>query len=187
MMYYFLICLVCLVVLLVVAVYTCTKAAQGTNFAEMFRRIGCSIRSCFNAGCSQFTRHQKREQTFLNLGFASNPYAYILEKELQLCKRCILWNSYPISQDIHKLSFKLMGLTKVYEETDLADLLTIELQEVYARHFGKDCPLVYLVSFDQNVVDFWVASNLYGNDLIRQRSNADYYADMTELEVLEDD
>lgn len=184
---YFLICSVCLVVLIVSAVYICTKMVQGTSFADVFRRVGCSIQSCFNAGYSQYARYKNRECSFPNLGLAASPYAYILEKELQLCKRCVLWQSYPINQDIQFLSFKLMGLTKVYEVTELVDLLTIELQQVYARHYGKECPLVYSVSFDQNIIGFWVATNLHGNGLIHQRANSDYYAEGKEPGALVDD
>lgn len=183
----FLICLACLVLLITAALYACTKAVQGTSFADVFRRIGIFIRSRFNWLYSMYICHKNRGHLFLNLALIADSYANVVQNDLQLCKRCVLWQSYPIDQDTFFLSFKLMGLTKAYEKSELVELLTTELQSAYALQFGNNYPFVYSTGFDQNIIRFRVASNLNGNIVIQQQKTADYYADCNEPELLEDE
>lgn len=179
--------LVCLILGVPAAIYACAKAVQGTSFADIFRRIGVSVRSCLNSLYFKYICHKNRGHLFPNLVLIAEPYANVIQNDLQLCKRCVLWQSYQIDRDIYFLSFKLMGMTKTYEQSDLVELLTAELQSVYALRFGNTYPLVYSTGFDQNIISFRVASNLNGNTLIQQQKAADYYAGCDEPGDLDDD
>ena len=182
-----LIILVCTVAIALVAAYIYIRAIKGTSHAETLSIICRHIRTGFKSGYSLYTKSKNREYQFPYLVRAAEPFSHIIANELHLCKRCKLWETGHINSDVFSISFKLLNTTNSCEDSELRELLTAELQEIYARLFGQVYPLVYAVSFDRNIIVFWVAANLHGNNLIHQRANSDYYADMTELEVLEDD
>lgn len=179
--------LVCAVAIVLVAAYIYIRAIKRTSNAETLRIICGYIRAAFNSGYTLYLQGKNREYLFPYLVRAAEPFSHTVEEELHLCKRCKLWETAHINEDIFSISFKLLTVTASCTESELKELLTTELQEVYIRYFGRVHPLVYPVSFDRNVITFWIAANLHGNDLIRQRANADYYADSKEQEVLDDD
>lgn len=179
--------LVCAVVIALVAAYIYVWAIKGTSYAETLRIICGHIRTGFRSGYSIYTRSKNREHQFPYLVRAAEPFFYIISNELHLCKRCKLWETAHVNEDVFSISFKLLTVTASCEESEMKELLTTELQEIYVRYFGQIHPLVYPVNFDRNVITFWIAANLHGNDLIRQRANSDYYAEVKEPGVLEDD
>lgn len=181
-----LIILVCTVAIALVAAYTYIRAIKGTSHAETLSVICRHIRTGFKSGYSLYTKSKNREYQFPYLVRAADPFSHIIAEELRLCKRCKLWETAHINEDVFSISFKLLSVAASCDESELKELLTTELQEVYIRYFGQVHPLVYPVSFERSVITFWIATNLHGNDLIRQRANSDYYADVKESEVLED-
>lgn len=181
------ICLVCSFVAVMVGNYIYLRVAQKMGRFDSISAIGNLLKSGVCSGYSLYKQSKSREHLFPYLVRAAEPFSHTVEEELHLCKRCKLWETAHINEDIFSISFKLLTVTASCTESELKELLTTELQEVYIRYFGRVHPLVYPVSFDRNVITFWIAANLHGNDLIRQRANADYYADSKEQEVLDDD
>ena len=173
----FLICLLCSFVSVMVGIYTYLRVAKKMSHSDSTKAVWKFIKSGFNAGYSFYLKEKNREYQFPYLVRAADPFSHIISDELHLCKRCKLWETAHISEDVFSISFKLLTVTASCKESELKELLTTELQEIYVRYFGQIHPLVYPVSFERNIITFWIATNLHGNDLIRQRANSDYYAE----------
>lgn len=182
-----LICLLCSFAAIVVGIYAYLRVAKNMTHTDSARAVWKFIKSGFNSGYSLYLQEKNREYQFPYLVRAADPFSHIIAEDLHLCKRCKLWETARINEDIFSISFKLLTVTASCEESEIKELLTTELQEIYVRYFGQVHPLVYPISFDRNIITFWIATNLHGNNLIQQRANSDYYVDMTELEVLEDE
>lgn len=177
----------CLIATITIAAYIYVRAMRGTSHRETVRILGKRVRSGANSVHSLYARAKGREYQFPFLMQAVEPFCFALEKDLHLCLRCQLWESYFVNQDVYFLSFKLLGVNASCEVAELKELLTTELQDVYIRTFGQVHPLVYPICLDRNIIAFWIAANLYGNTVIQQRAKHDYYADPKNPEVLEDE
>lgn len=182
----FITCLLCFSAAVLVGLYTYFRAAAKKSGADAISAVWQCVKSWFNSGYSLYSKNKKREYTFPYLVRAAEPFSHIIADDLHLCKRCKLWETAHINEDVYSISFKLFGIIAACDESELRELLTTELQEVYASYFGQVYPFVYAVSFDRNTILFWIAANLYGNDLIQQRANLDYYSEGKEPGVLED-
>lgn len=181
-----LICLLSSFVIIMTGIYIYLRTAKKMSRSASARAVWQFIKSGFNSGYSVYMRNKNREYQFPYLVRAAEPFSYIISDELHLCKRCKLWETTHVNEDVFSISFKLLTVTASCEESEMKELLTTELQEIYVRYFGQVHPLVYPVSFERNVITFWIATNLHGNNLIRQRANSDYYAEVKEPGVLED-
>lgn len=182
----FITCLVCSFVAVMVGIYIYLRVAKKMGRLASISAIGSLLKSGVYSGYSIYRQSKNREYQFPYLVRAAEPFSHIIAEELRLCKRCKLWETAHVNEDVFSISFKLLTVTTSCEESELKELLTTELQEIYIRYFGQVHPLVYPVSFERSVITFWIATNLHGNDLIRQRANSDYYAEVKEPEVLED-
>ena len=179
--------LLCLLATITIAAYIYVRAMRGISHKETVHSLWRGVQSGANSVISLYSRCKAREHQFPYLVRAAEPFSHIISDELHLCKLCKLWETAHVNEDVFSISFKMIGVNTSCTESELKELLTTELQELYVCFFGQPYPLVYPVRFDRNVVTFWIATNLHGNVLIRQRANADYYADSKEPEVLEDE
>lgn len=180
------ICLLCSFAIVLGGVYAYFRVAKKMGRFESVNAMWTFLRSGFKSCYSLYLQERNREYQFPYLVRAVEPFSHIIEDELHLCKRCKLWETAHINEDVFSISFKLLNVTTSCNPGELKELLTTELQEIYVRYFGQVYPFVYPVSFDGSVICFWIAANMHGNDLIRQRANMDYYADAKEPGVLED-
>lgn len=177
----------CLIATITIAAYIYVRAMRGTSHKEAVRSLWRGVQSGANSVISLYSRCKAREHQFPYLVRAADSFSHIIADELHLCKLCKLWETAHVNEDVFSISFKLIGVNTSCAESELKELLTSELQELYVCFFGQTYPLVYPVSFDRNVITFWIAANLYGNTVIQQRAKHDYYADSKEPDELVDE
>lgn len=108
--------------------------------------------------------------------------------DLSICKYFNGSYSVNVNEDIWELHFTIRGISSEYTENleDLRILLGQVLQDFYKERLGYiQYPFVYVTHIQEGEAVFWVAKNLYGNDLIRKRSDAENQKDAPNTEDLE--
>lgn len=111
-------------------------------------------------------------------------------KALKICKYFKFVDTWEMDKDILEIRFKLIGISNEYKDAlkELVVLLSNMLQDFYIERLGNlSYPFVYLTHIEEGRVVFWVAMNLYGNQKIQRRVEADSLREIPNTEELEDD